>query len=152
TPRVAGVVGAQDIPVLLHEEHVGPRWVHGDSVHAVADLRVRVGNALRGQAAVDRPPALAGIVTAEGAGRRDGDEDSIGMLRIENDRMETHAAGTGRPIGGRRVLAEAGKLLPALTGVLRAKQGGVFGTRIDGVRIVQRGLEVPDSLELKGTR
>src|SRR5256885_2149525 len=31
-PRVAGVVAAHDVPVLLHKEHVRARAVHGDVV------------------------------------------------------------------------------------------------------------------------
>src|SRR5436190_17006727 len=64
-PRVAGVVRAQDVPVFLHEQHVGPRAVQRDAVHAVADLGVRIGNVLRVQAAVDRLPRLAAVVGAE---------------------------------------------------------------------------------------
>ena len=37
-PRVAGVVAAHHVPMLLHEQHVGARRVHGDVVNAVADL------------------------------------------------------------------------------------------------------------------
>ncbi len=46
-PLVAGVVGAHDVPVLLHEEDVWARGVHGDAVDAVADFGVRVGDVLR---------------------------------------------------------------------------------------------------------
>ena len=46
-PVVAGVVAAHDVPVLLHEQHVGARAVHGDAVDAVADLGVGVGDVLR---------------------------------------------------------------------------------------------------------
>ena len=38
-PVVAGVVGAHDVPVFLHEERAGTAGVHGDVVDAVADLR-----------------------------------------------------------------------------------------------------------------
>ena len=46
-PRLAGVVAAHDVPVLLHEQHVRTRRVHGDAVNAVADLGSRVGDVLR---------------------------------------------------------------------------------------------------------
>jgi len=32
----AGVVGAQDIQLFLHEQHVRARWVHGDAMYAMA--------------------------------------------------------------------------------------------------------------------
>ena len=46
-PRIAGVVAAHHVPVLLHEEHVGPRPVHGDAMDAVADLGLRIGDVVR---------------------------------------------------------------------------------------------------------
>ena len=55
-PRVAGIVAAHHVPVLLHEERLGPRRMHRDAVHAVADFGLRVGDVLRMQAAVDGPP------------------------------------------------------------------------------------------------
>ena len=80
-PRVAGVVAAHDVPVLLHEKHVRTRRMHRDPVDAVADLRGRVGDVLRFQPLVDRPPRLAGVVGAERARGRDGDEDPPGIAR-----------------------------------------------------------------------
>ena len=42
-PRLAGVVAAHDVPVLLHEQHARTRPVHRDAVNAVTDLGGRVG-------------------------------------------------------------------------------------------------------------
>ena len=97
-PRLAGVVAAHDVPVLLHEQHVRARGVHRDAVDAVADLGSRIGNVQRMQAAVDRPPGLAGIVGAERACRRDRDEDSVRIARVEKNRVQAHAAGARLPI------------------------------------------------------
>src|ERR1700730_15731522 len=151
-PRVARVVGAHDIPVLLHEEHVRTGWVHRDAMHAMTDLGIRVRDALRPQAVVDRPPTLAGAVAPEGPGRRDRHEHPISMLRIEDDRVETHSAGAWRPVGRGAVLTQGRKLVPALATVGGTEESRVFGARIDGVRIGQGWLEVPDSLEFEGTR
>ena len=57
-PRLAGVVAAHDVPVLLHEQHSRARPVHRDAVDAVADLRSRVGNIERMQPAIDRLPCF----------------------------------------------------------------------------------------------
>jgi hypothetical protein len=82
-PRLAGIVAAHHIPVLLHEQHAGTRPVHGDAVHAVADLRIRIRQLIRGlQAAVHRLPRLAGVVGAEYTRRRDGNEETLGMARV----------------------------------------------------------------------
>ena len=97
-PRIAGVVAAHHVPVLLHEEHVRARRVHGDAMHAVADLGVGIGQlVLRLQPAIDRLPGLAAVVGAERAGRRDGDVDALGIGRVEKDGVQAHAAGAGLP-------------------------------------------------------
>src|SRR2546430_9848707 len=46
---------ALPISVLLHEEYVRARRVHGDVVNAVADLGIRVWDILGMQSLVDRP-------------------------------------------------------------------------------------------------
>src|SRR2546427_11898302 len=66
--------------------------------------------------------------------------------------METHAAGAGRPVGRGAVLAQGGELVPGLATVGRTEERRVFGAGIDGVRVREGRLEVPDSLELEGAR
>ena len=104
------------------------------------------------QAAVDRPPRLAGVVGPEGARRRDGDEDPVGVARVEQDRVQAHPTGARLPARSRAVAAQPGKLLPRLPAVGRAEQGGVFDPGVDRVRIGQRRFEMPDALELPGVR
>ena len=48
--------------------------------------------------------------------------------------------------------AQPGELLPRLSAVGRAEQGGVFNAGVDRVRIGQRRFEMPDALELPGMR
>src|SRR5467141_265670 len=73
-----------------------------------------------------------------------------GVCRIEQDRVEAHPAGARLPFGSGAVAAQTGELLPGGAAVTRAKQRGVFHPGIHGVRIGERGLEVPDALELPG--
>ena len=49
------------------------------------------------QPAVGRPPRLAGVVGAEHPRRRDGDEDPLRVARVQQDRVQPHAAGARRP-------------------------------------------------------
>ena len=42
-PRIAAIIAAHHIPMLLHEQHVWTRRVHGDVVNAVTDLGLGVG-------------------------------------------------------------------------------------------------------------
>ncbi len=151
-PGVAGVVAAHHVPVLLHEQHVRPRGVHGDAVHAVADLGVRIGDLLRAQAAVDRLPGRAAVVGAERAGGRDRDEHALRIDRVEQDRVQAHAARARLPLRARAVAAQAGQLVPARPAVGRAEQRRVFDAGVDGVGIGERRLEVPDALELPRVR
>src|SRR6185436_11003586 len=58
----------------------------------------------------------------------------------------------GHPVRAGAVLAEAGELGPRRSAVLRPEQGRVLHTRVDGVGVVLRRLEVPDALELPGVR
>src|SRR5882724_6447256 len=70
-PLLSGIVGPQHIPVLLHEENIRARGVHGDAVYAMADFSVRIGQpVLRLQSPIDWLPVLAAVVGAERAGRR----------------------------------------------------------------------------------
>ena len=72
----------------------------------------------------------------------------LGLLGIEEDRVQAHAAGAGLPLGARAVAAQAGQLVPVLAAVGGLEDGGVFDAGVDGVGIGQRRLEVPDALEL----
>ena len=48
--------------------------------------------------------------------------------------------------------AQAGEFSPVGTAVGGAEEGGVFDAGVDGIGIGERGLEVPDALELPGVR
>ena len=96
-PRIPSVIAAHDVPVLLHEQHVRMRAMHGDVVHAVTDLGARIRNAFGLEAAVDRSPGLAGVVAAKRASRRDGDNNAFGMAWTQDDRVQAHPTRAGLP-------------------------------------------------------
>ncbi len=147
-PRVAGVVAAHHIPVLLHEQHTRARSGHRDAVNAVADVGIRVGDVLGLQSTVDRLPRLTGVVAPEHARSRDGDEDPAAVARIQKDSVQAHATGTWLPAGSRAMAAQPGQFVPCLSAVSRAEQRGVFNSSVDGVRIGERRFEMPGSLKL----
>ena len=152
-PRLAGVVAAHHVPVLLHEQHGRARRVHGDPVHAVADLGVRVGDVLGGRPWLIGCQVCAAVVGAERARGRDGGEDPAGLGRIQHDRVQAHAARAGLPATARsRGRAAPGSSLPGLPAVGGPEQRGVLDPGVDGVRVVQRRLEVPDPRELPRVR
>src|SRR5262249_4587419 len=133
--------------VQLHEDRVRPRGVHRQPVDAKADLRSRFREVLRLEPAVDRLPGLAAVVGAEGAGRRDGDEHAPRVTGVQQDRVQSHAAGARLPPGAGAVAAEAGELVPGLTAVGGAEQSGVLHAGVDRVRIAQGRFDMPDALE-----
>ena len=97
-------------------------------------------------------PGLAAVVGAEGAGGRDGDEDAVGIGRIEEDRVQAHAAGAGLPARPRAVAAQAGSSVQVCPPSVGAEQRGVLDAGVDGVGVGERRLEVPDALELPRVR
>jgi hypothetical protein len=126
--------------------------MHRQAVHAVPHLGRGVGNLLGPEPAVHRPPGLAGVVGTEHPGRRDRDEHPLGVLPVEEDRVEAHPARAGLPHGRRLVRPEPGQLVPGLAGVGRPEQRRILDARVDGVRLGQRRLEVPDPGERPGPR
>ncbi len=138
--------------MFLHEQRVGARWVHGDAVDAVAHLGVGVGDVFGVEAAVDGLPRLAAVVAPESARGRDGDEDAVGVNRVENDGVEAEAAAASLPDAGCVVLAQAGQFLPRLPAVAGAEDGRVFDAGVDRVWVVERRLKVPDAFEVPRVR
>src|SRR5690348_13504094 len=130
-PIVAGIVGAHDVPVLLHEENAGTLGVHRNVVDTMSDLCVLIGNILRSQAAVDRLPGVAAIVAAEGAGSGDCNPNSFRITGIENDGVQAHATCARLPLGTGAVTAEAGKFAPGFAAVGGAEDGGIFYAGVD---------------------
>src|SRR5260370_2124025 len=124
--------------------------MHGDVVNTVADFGVGIGNELRNQALVDRLPGFARIVGAERARSGNGDVDAIRIFLVENDGVETHAAGAGLPLGAGAVSAQAAKLAPILATVGGFEKSGVFHSRVDDVWIGGRLLGMPDTVEFPG--
>ncbi len=109
--------------------------MHGNAMNAVADFRIRVGQlVLRFQSAVHWLPGFSAILGAEGACRRDGDEDAVRVARIEKDCVQAHAARPRLPemaLGS----SQSGEFLPRFTAVHCLEKGRVFGAGIHGIRI-----------------
>src|SRR5439155_25174871 len=96
-PRVAAVIGAHHIPVLLHEEHLRTRSVHRDPMDAVPDLGVRLGDILRAQPSIYGFPRVAAVVGPKRPRGRDGDEDAVAIAWVQKDRVEAQPAGAWLP-------------------------------------------------------
>src|ERR1700716_4607547 len=99
---------------------------------------------------IDRLPGLAAVVSTEGTRRRDGYEDPLGIARVLEDGVQTHPPRARLPGGPRGVQAHPRELVPGPATVHRAEQGGVLHSGVDGVRVGQRGFEMPYPSELPG--
>lgn len=63
-----GPFRARDVPVLLHEQYIWSGRMHGDSVNAVADLCIGIGEFVVGlNPAIDEAPCFAPVIGVEGA-------------------------------------------------------------------------------------
>jgi len=147
-PGVAGVVRAHDVPVFLHEQDARTSGIHGDVVNAVADLGVGVGDVLRVEAFVDRLPGFPAVVGAEGTSSRDGDVDTTGVFRVQDDGVKTHSASAGLPTWAGAVASQAREFVPVLSTIGGAEKSGVLDPSVDGVGISERRFKMPDALEL----
>ena len=110
--------------------------MHGDAVHAVPDLRLLLRNAVGLQSAIDRPPALTGVVAAKRAGGRDRDvKIRLGSRGIEDDGVQAHAAGAGLPRSADGCVRKRGKFFPVVPAVGGAKERGIFDSGVDQIGI-----------------
>ena len=148
-PRVAGVVAAHHVPVLLHEQHV--RAATGAWRCDARSGRPR----RRGREMYcDFSPRLIGFQVLPPSSVRNAPAAEMAM------KIRSGLVGSSRivcrhmpPAPGcqslsRAVLAQARQLVPVLAAVGRAEQRGVFDAGVDRVGIGQRRLEMPDALEL----
>src|SRR5262249_15000320 len=97
------------------------RPMHRDTMNTVADFGSRVGDLLGAQAAVHGRPGFAAIFGSEHARSRNGDEHSLWLTRVENDRVQAQSASARLPCGCRAVAAKPRELLPRLPRVGRAE-------------------------------
>ena len=74
--------------------------------------------------------------------------DPVRVVGVDQDRVQAEPAGARLPVLAARVLAQARELVPGLAGVRGLEERRVLDPRVDGVRVVERRLEVPDAREL----
>src|SRR6516225_7126342 len=61
--------------------------------------------------------------------------------------MKAHAARPGLPVRTSSMTTQAREFVPGFAAVRRAEQCGVLDAGVDGIRVAQRRLEMPDALE-----
>src|SRR5438132_1681967 len=107
--------------MLLHEQSVRTRRMHGDAMNAVTHFCCRLGNVLRVESLVDWLPRRRAIVGPECAGSRNRCKDSLGIALIEKDRVQAHPARARLPLWTCAVAAKSSKFVPRLTAICGAE-------------------------------
>ena len=147
-PRSPASSVRMDVPVLLHEEDVGPRRVQGDAVDAVADLGVRVGNVLR------LSPRLIGFHVLPPSSVRKAPAAEmamymrlglVGSSRIVCSPMPPAPGDHFGPVPWPRRPASSCQFFAA---VGRTKDRRIFDAGVDHIGVGERRLEMPDAFEL----
>src|SRR5205814_9138575 len=103
--------------MFLHEQRVRACRMHRDPMHAMTDLRVWVRNVLRVQSAIDGLPRFSAIVGAKRTGSRDCDGNSLGIVRIEKNGVQTHPACARLPFRTGIVAPESCQFMPRFSAV-----------------------------------
>jgi hypothetical protein len=105
----------------------------------------------------ERRPRLIGCQVAPASSERNAPAaeiatEALRVRRIEQDRVQAHAAGARLPVRARAVTAQPGQLVPRRAAVRGPEQRRVLDPGVHGVGIGVRGLEVPHARELPGMR
>src|SRR4029077_14789837 len=100
-----------------HEQRVGTRRMHGDAMHTMTDLCVWVWNVLRVQPAIDRLPRFSAVVGAKRAASRDCDGNSLRIVRIEKNGVQTHSARAGLPFRTGVAASQSCQFMPRFSAV-----------------------------------
>ena len=71
--------------------------MHRHVVNAVAHLSRWIGNVLGIQPAINGLPGVAAVIRSKRARGRDGDENPLGITRIQNDGVQAKPSGAWLP-------------------------------------------------------
>src|SRR4029453_3626621 len=97
-----------------------------DPMHTVTDLRVGVRNVLRVQPAIDRLPRLSAIVGAKRAGSRDCDGNSLRIIWIEKNGVQTHPARARLPFRTGVAAPQSCQFMPRFSAVFCLEYRSIF--------------------------
>src|SRR6266446_3696314 len=103
--------------MFLHEQRVRTGRMERDPVHAMANFRCWVRKKLRMQAAVNWFPGFAAVIGAKRAGSGYRNGNSIRITRIEENRVQTHAACPRLPFRTGIAATQSGQFMPRLATV-----------------------------------
>ena len=146
-PRVAGVIRAEDAPVVLHIQARRIRAVDREAMHALVELRILLSlrQEVRSDPSVCWLPLgqpISGAVDPAG-----GHGQHRGPVRPAMDVVYGRAAGPGTPLGAVRVVPQAAHQRKGGTAVIGSPQGVRLATRPDDGGVEGIRLDRPHSLD-----
>ena len=122
--------------------------MHGDFVHALAELGIFIGHEDSANAAVLRGPSSAGIVGAIDAAGRDGDVEAARVRWVLQNRVQRESAIAGHPARAMRMIEQAAHERPVLAAIARFKKRGRLDAAVENVRLIGRAeRDLPDIFE-----
>src|SRR5512142_692484 len=110
----------------------------GNLVHTLPELRILVRQELGADSAVAGAPTLAAIVGAIHAAGRHGDEHTLPVAGMRDDRMEAQTTAAGLPLGAVFMRQKSVDGRPTLAGVSRLEQTRRLDSRPEKIRLVSR--------------
>ena len=123
--------------MVLEVEALRIALVAGDLVDALAELGVvAVGEKSDDDAAVAGVPRLAAVVRSIDTSRRDGDQQAVGVVGVDEDRVQAHPAAAGLPLRAMRVVPQTRDEREAAPAVVAAEQGRRFDAGVHHVGLV----------------
>src|SRR5665213_539941 len=115
-------------------------------MHALAEFGVFAffRQEVASRALVARFPRRAAIGCMEYAGGGNADPELPPVVRMKNQRMQDQPAAARLPVRPRRMIAQAGDVVPGLAGIVAAKQSRRLDT---GVKASRALCHAPDRLD-----
>src|SRR5690348_11022124 len=116
-------------------------------MNAMPHFGIRIGNVLRKESSIDRLPRFPTVVRAKRSRRRNRNVNTLWILRVENNRVQTHSACAWLPTRSGSMPAQARQLMPAFRAIGRKEERGIFNAGVDSVGVRERRFQVPHALE-----
>src|SRR5690606_17413823 len=123
-PAATAVITAVHAAVVLLIEPVRHSRRRHEAVHALPELRITLVLRIEvgARAAVTRLPGLASVGSVEDARRRDRHPKLLLVLRVRHQTVEDEPGAARLPLRPRRMVAQAGQVVPRCAAVVAAEQ------------------------------
>src|SRR5229473_4448531 len=113
-PRIAAIVAAVQSEMVLEKQAIRARGVAHHLVHALAKLRILLGQELRPDSLVAGFPRAAAIHRPVNPGGGDRHQHPLGVRRVGDDRMQAQSPASRLPSASMRMIEKSADQRPIL--------------------------------------